>query len=141
MSSSTGKTEVGKMKRLSRLQIAVYDIGAVVMLLALAAYGTDLREYVPYAFGAGAACLLSMQICMRYDGRNITIRRLRKQQIFGTTVLVFTAVPMWMSINHVWPFGHNEWMISLAAGAWMELYTAFRMPAELKKESDESDRK
>ena len=88
------------------------------MLLALAAYGTAIKEYV------------------RYEGDNFTIRRLRRQQILGTLLLLITTVPMWMSVNHVWPLGHNEWLLFLAVGAWIELYTAFRIPAELKKEGN-----
>ena len=98
------------------------------MLLALAAYGTAIKEYVPYIFGAGAACFSSMQLSARYEGDNFTIRRLRRQQILGALLLLITTVPMWMSVNHVWPLGHNEWLLFLAVGAWIELYTAFRIP-------------
>lgn len=106
------------------------------MLLALAAYGTAIKEYVPYIFGAGAACFSSMQLSARYEGDNFTIRRLRRQQILGALLLLITTVPMWMSVNHVWPLGHNEWLLFLAVGAWIELYTAFRIPTELKKEGN-----
>ena len=61
---------------------------------------------------------------------------LRRQQILGALLLLITTVPMWMSVNHVWPLGHNEWLLFLAVGAWIELYTAFRIPAELKKEGN-----
>lgn len=136
--SSMKETIIPVMKQLSKLQIMVYNAGAVVMLLALVAFSTPAREYVPYVFGAGAACFAAMQLSARYEGGSFTVRRLRRQQILGALVLLVTAVPMWMSVRHVWPFGHNEWLVFLTVGAWLELYTAFRIPSELKKERNDN---
>lgn len=122
------------MKQLNKLQIFIYDFGAIVMLLALVAFGAGGKEYAPYAFGLGATCFAAMQLTARYEGTNLTLRRLRRQQILGAVVLLFTGVPMWMSANHVWPLGHNEWILFLAIGAWLELYTVFRISHELEKE-------
>ena len=65
--------------------------------------------------------------CIRYDGRNFIIKRLRRQQIFGAVALVFTGVLMFT-------MKRNEWIVCLSIAAVLELYTAFRIPQELEKE-------
>ena len=67
----------------------------------------------------------------RYEGSNFIIRRLRRQQIFGAMLLVFTGVLMFFS-------RHNEWIVALTVATVFELYTAYRIPAELKKEESNS---
>ena len=63
----------------------------------------------------------------RYDGKNLIIRRLRRQQILGAVLLVFTGVLMFVTHN-------NEWILCLTIAAILELYTAFRIPNELQKD-------
>ena len=63
----------------------------------------------------------------RYDGKNLIIRRLRRQQILGAVLLVFAGVLMFVT-------RHNEWVLCLTVAAILQLYTAFRIPSELEKE-------
>ena len=63
----------------------------------------------------------------RYEGKNLIIRRLRRQQILGAVLLVFAGVLMFVT-------KHNEWVLCLTVAAILELYTAFRIPSELEKE-------
>ena len=62
-----------------------------------------------------------------YDGKNLIIRRLRRQQILGAVLLVFAGVLMLVTHN-------NEWILCLTIAAVLELYTAFRIPNELQKD-------
>ena len=64
----------------------------------------------------------------RYEGGNLVVRRLRRQQILGAVLLVFTGVLMFVT-------KHNEWVLSLTIAAILELYTAYRIPSELEKEN------
>ena len=63
----------------------------------------------------------------RYEGKNLIVRRLRRQQILGAVLLVFAGVLMFVT-------KHNEWVLCLTVAAILELYTAFRIPSELDKE-------
>lgn len=64
-----------------------------------------------------------------YDGKNIVIRRLRRQQLMGAMLLVFTGVLMLL-------WHRNEWIACLSIAAVLELYTAFRIPQEEQKEKN-----
>lgn len=68
-----------------------------------------------------------IQVMSRYDGKNLIVRRLRRQQILSAVLLVFAGVLMFVT-------RHNEWVLCLTVAAILQLYTAFRIPAELDKE-------
>ena len=59
--------------------------------------------------------------------QNPTIKRLRRQQIFGALLLVLTGAFMFFTHG-------NEWIISLTIAAILELYTSVRIPQEEAKE-------
>ena len=61
------------------------------------------------------------------EGKNLIIRRLRRQQIIGAMLLVFAGVLMFTSKR-------NEWIVCLTIAAILQLYTAWRIPSELEKE-------
>ena len=63
----------------------------------------------------------------RYFGKNIVLKRLKRQQLIGAMLLVIAGVMM-----IVWH--HNEWILCLSVAAVLELYTAYRIPYEEKKE-------
>jgi uncharacterized membrane protein HdeD (DUF308 family) len=122
------------MKKLSDIQNLIYGVGACLILVGVVMMATPVVDWAPYVYGVGAVCFSSMQMLARYDGANFTIRRLRKQQLMGAVLLLLAIIPLFM---HVWNTGfarHNEWVICLSIAAWLELYTAFRIEAELKKE-------
>ena len=72
----------------------------------------------------------------RYDGRSITVRRLRRQQMLGALLLMISACLMLAAESRLLPLRGGEWKITLAVAAVLELYTAFRLPAELEKEDN-----
>ena len=72
----------------------------------------------------------------RYEGRNFTIRRLRRQQLLGQVAFLCAACCMAMQVGQFGFARRNEWVVCLAIGCVLELYTAFRIPSELKKERD-----
>ena len=85
-------------------------------------------ELSPYLYTIGAVLFAYVQVMSRYEGKNLIIRRLRRQQILGAVLLVFTGVLMFVT-------KHNEWVLSLTIAAILELYTAYRIPSELEKEN------
>lgn len=100
--------------------------GAAMLLLGAV---LQMTQWVvaPYLYLVGAALFAYVQVMSGYEGGNIIIRRLRRQQIIGAFLLVVTGVLM--------IFLHrNEWIACLTIAALLELYTAFRIPQEEAKE-------
>ena len=100
--------------------------GAVLLLIG-AMLKITRRELAPVLYTIGAVLFAYVQVMSRYEGKNLIIRRLRRQQILAAVLLVFTGVLMFVT-------RHNEWVLCLTIAAILELYTAFRIPSELEKE-------
>ena len=101
-------------------------IGAVLLLVG-AMLQITRWEFSPYLYTLGAVLFAYVQVMDGYDGKNLIVRRLRRQQILGAVLLVFAGVLMFFT-------RHNEWILCLTVAAILELYTAFRIPTELEKE-------
>ena len=102
-------------------------IGAVLLLVG-AMLQITRWELAPVLYTVGAVMFAYVQVMSRYEGRNLVIRRLRRQQILGAVLLVFAGVLMFVT-------NHNEWILCLTIAAVIELYTAYRIPSELEKEN------
>ena len=102
-------------------------IGALLVLLG-AMLQITRWELSPYIYTVGAVLFAYVQVMMgRYEGKNLIIRRLRRQQIIGAALLVFAGVLMFTSKR-------NEWIVCLTIAAVLQLYTAYRIPSEMEKE-------
>ena len=102
-------------------------VGAVLLLVGAMLQITHWA-LSPYIYTLGAVLFAYVQVMMgRYDGKNLIIRRLRRQQIIGAILLVFAGVLMFTSKR-------NEWIVCLTIAAVLQLYTAYRIPSELEKE-------
>ena len=103
------------------------------MLIGAATFFTGWL-YAFYLYTVGACAFAAMQLRAGYEGDNFVIRRLRGQQVIGALLLVCTAFFMAMRIFDFGFARGQEWMVCLAVACVLELYTAFRIPAELEKE-------
>ncbi len=131
------------MRQLNKWQNMVFTIGAVLMVVGAAA--SILRwEGAPWMFAAGAVAFVAMQMQQTYEGRNYTIRRLRKIMTVSDILLLLTAFLMFVSqmpwlggldwltyVNYV----HNNWVVTLLIAAILQLYTTYRISSELEKEA------
>lgn len=125
------------MKPLSHLQSLAFTLGGLLLLAgALLPMVPTLSHYGPYVFSAGALLFGTLQLVQRYDGRSVTVRRLRRQQMLGALLLMISACLMLAAESRLLPLRGGEWKITLAVAAMLELYTAFRLPAELEKEDN-----
>lgn len=98
---------------------------------------------------AGTVLFAGMQALQRYEGRNITIRRLRRIMLAADACFVLSgllmAEQMWRVVyafvattvggytaymQLVW----NNWVVTLLIGAILEMYTMHRISQELRKE-------
>ena len=112
----------------------LFYIGGTLLLLG-AVLPLFFPAVAPWVFGIGALFFAYGQISDGYDGRNLVIRRLRRQQIGGALLLVVTAMMMFMQHYAIPPFRGGEWKIALLIAVVLELYTVFRIDAEEKKEN------
>lgn len=101
-------------------------VGAVLLLVG-AMLQITRWELSPILYTVGAVMFAYVQVMSRYEGKNLIVRRLRRQQILGAVLLVFAGVLMFVT-------RHNEWVLCLSVAAVLQLYTAFRIPTELEKE-------
>ena len=120
------------MKKLLPLENFCFRCGAVLMLV-----GTAIHIFTPMAsffiYGTGTLLFTLMQVRAEYMGRDITVMRLRRQQLLGCCCFILALVMMSMQL-HDWGFcRHREWVVALTVGCVLELYTSFRIPRELKK--------
>jgi len=127
---------------MSKWQNAVFVAGAVLMVVG-AAVSIFRWPYYPYVFSAGALAYAAMQMMQRYDGSNITVRRLLRIQAFSDILLIVTGALMfanegnafgleWLDyVNYV----QNNWVVTLLLAAILQLYTTYRIGSEMGKEA------
>ena len=111
---------------MSKIYQIVQGVGAVLLHMG-AMLQITRWELSPILYTIGAVMFAYVQVMTRYEGKNLIVRRLRRQQILGAVLLVFAGVLMFVT-------KHNEWVLCLTVAAILELYTAFRIPSELEKE-------
>lgn len=121
------------MKKLTPLQNALYMIGAILLLMGAATYITKWVGAF-YLYTVGAFLFSSMQMLASYEGRNLVIRRLRRQQLMGALAILFTSCLMAMNTFQFGFARRNEWIACLTVACILELYTVFRISSELEKE-------
>ena len=112
---------------MKRAYTIIQMIGAVLLLVGAM---LQITRWVmaPVLYTVGAVLFAYEQVMSRYEGANLIVRRLRRQQILGAVLLVFAGVLMFVTRR-------NEWVVCLTIAAVLQLYTAFRIPSELEKEN------
>lgn len=109
-------------------EFSILQMTGAVLLLIGAMLQITHWELAPYIYTVGAVLFAWIQVAYaRYEGKNLIIRRLRRQQIIGAMLLVFAGVLMFVTKR-------NEWIVCLTIAAILQLYTAWRIPSELEKE-------
>lgn len=105
---------------------ALFTTGAVMVLVGAASFITGW-QFSPYIYTIGATFVALAQFNSSPQSDSPTVKRLRRQQIFGAILLVLTGAFMLFTRG-------NEWIVSLTIAAILELYTAVRIPQEEAKE-------
>ena len=130
------------MKQLSSFQNAIFLVGALLMVIGA---GVSLTGWVgaPYVYSLGALAFASMQMLQRYEGTNVTIRRLRRIMLLSDVLFLVSGVLMFASQDN--PLGlphitylqyvHNKWVGTLLMAALIQLYVVHRLDHELRKEA------
>ena len=122
------------MRELTPLQNTLFKTGAILILAGLILWVPLHVTFAPYIFLGGSLLFAFMQLQQKYEGRSFIIKRLRRQQLTGAFFLIVAGLFMTGSLFHIPYTTRNEWIVGLTIGCIFELYTSFRIPAELKKE-------
>lgn len=137
------------MKQLSKTQSIIMLIGAVLMVVGAGLYVFGEHTVAPCAFLPGTLLFAAMQIAQRYEGTDITLRRLRRIMLTGTAFFIVSAVLMLENSYHiVYPlflksgidgynaylkYIHNNWVVTLLVAAILQLYSTHRISSELQE--------
>lgn len=131
------------MRQLTKTESAIFTIGAIMMVIGCVCFVLMLSP-APYIYGVGAVMFVIMQLRQRYEGRNFVIRRLRRIVMVSDFLLLFTGVMMFANRSYdflgldllTWlQYVHNNWVVTLLIAAVLQLYTAYRIDAELEKDT------
>ena len=80
-----------------RKAYTVVQVVGAVLLLVGAMLQITRWELSPILYTIGAVMFAYVQVMSRYEGKNLIIRRLRRQQILGAVLLVFAGVLMFVT--------------------------------------------
>ena len=75
----------------SKMKDKLAVVGAIVLFIGLILQFVKLA-WAPYVYLVGACLFAYVQLVSDYKGKNIIIRRLRRQQLLGAMLLVLTGV-------------------------------------------------
>lgn len=139
-----------KMRQLNKLESLLMLAGSVLMIVGAALYVFGMQTIAPLIFVPGTLLFFLMQWRQKYEGHDITLRRLRRLMLAGGFCFILAALLMAENSYHIlYPYFygmgldginaylnyiHNNWVLALLVGAILQLYTTHRISAELKKQ-------
>ena len=130
------------MRQLSKLETLIMLAGGLLMVVG--AGGTMfLQSWAVYVFAPGALMFSAMQMRQTYDGRNFTIRRLRRLLLVSDVLFLVAALLMMLNQSNFIgisqlayvQYVHNNWIVVLLVAAILQLYASHRIANELEKET------
>ena len=130
------------MRQLSKGEVAVMLLGGLLMVIGAGA-NILFMTWASYVFAPGTLLFVAMQLRQRYDGRDFTIRRLRRMLIISDVLFLIAGLLMianqsnFFGLNHLlyMKYVHNNWVVVLLVAAILQLYAGHRIANELEKEA------
>jgi hypothetical protein len=122
------------MNKLKDWQVMMMSAGMILVLIGVGCY--FFHQWAAYVvYGVGVLMFVPMQLMQRYEGSNFILRRLRRMQIISDVLFLLTGMLMYLNGKFILNmYIRNEWMLALTVATILQLYTAFRIPAELDKD-------
>jgi len=120
------------IRELSFWENVLFRMGAILMLIGVTVHIFN-AEISLFIYGIGAMLFCLMQLRAVYEGNDLNVIRLRRQQLFSCLMFIGTAMCMSMQVYQYGFARRNEWVVALAIGCVLELYTAWRIPNALQK--------
>lgn len=125
-------TDTSEMKQLTAWQNALLRIGAMLMLAGAAV--NILSHGISFAaFTLGTLMFVPMQACARYEGRDVVVKRLRRQQLLACCLFLLASACLGMQTFKCGIAQGGEWILPLTIASVLELYTSWRLPHSLQK--------
>ena len=83
------------MKQMNKVQSALFLIGGVLMVIGAGCYVfLWQREVVCWVFLAGACLFGGLQLMQTYEGRNFTVKRLKRIMSVADMFFIFAGLVM-----------------------------------------------
>ncbi len=133
------------MNQLNKTQNIIFLVGGLMMVIGA---GTSLFAWslAPYIYAIGAICFTAMQMLQRYEGKNFTVRRLRRMMLISDLLFLLAALLMFANMGNFLhlsqvdyvQYVYNKWVIVLLIAAILQLYSSHRIGHELEKEGNVS---
>lgn len=137
------------MRELTKIQNYFFAAGALLMVVGVGCmvFGINLK-LTSVVFAVGSITFALLQMSQRYDGMDLTLRRLRTLMIIGDFCFIFSALlaleyayqfvlPLFTSNLDSFTFYsqyiYNNWVIPLLIGSVFELYTTHRISYIMNK--------
>jgi hypothetical protein len=130
------------MRQLSKLEGILLLVGGLLMVVGAGA-NVLFCSWAPYVYAPGSLLFVAMQLRQRYEGRNFTIRRLRRIQVVSDVLFLLAGLLMLANQSNFLPldqlsyikYVHNNWVVVLLVAAVLQLYTSHRITNELEKDT------
>ena len=125
------------MRQLNKIESYLLLAGGMLMVVGAGA------SLFLHAFAPGALLYAAMQMQQRYDGTNITVRRLRRIMLISDVLFLLAGLMMLANNSNFLgldflvylQYVHNNWIVLVLLGAILQLYTTHRIAHELEKEA------
>lgn len=130
------------MRQMSKTETFLLLLGGMLMVIGSGA-SLFMQAWAPYIFAPGALLFAAIQMRQTYEGKNITIRRLRRIMLMSDVLFLIAALLMFASQANFLgldfliylKYVHNNWIVVLLVAAILQLYTSHRIANELEIES------
>ena len=130
------------MRQLSKFEGLALLMGGLLMVVGAGA-NVLFCSWAPYVFAPGSLLFVAMQLRQRYEGKDFTIRRLRRIQIISDFLFLVAGLLMLANqknflgldqLSYI-RYVHNNWVVVLLVAAVLQLYTSHRIANELEKDT------
>ena len=134
------------MRQLSNFQSALFLLGGVLMVIGAGCYVFMWRQQAACWIYLVGACLFGvLQLMQTYEGRNTTVKRLKRIMSLADVFFIFAglvmtenayrlAQPLFSSYTTYLEALYNKWVLLLLVAAILEVYTMHRLSSELAKD-------
>ena len=136
--SSLWRKKMNKAKILGIIEV----VGLTLVVLAVALWALPqegTRSFAAVGLAVGTVALvigrfLQTPFYLKYamnDSRELTMRRLYHQRVFGIVALILATVMMWLPVGFYagMYLGKTSWLIPFVFFVVVEVYTVFRISA------------
>ncbi|HBN47305.1 MAG TPA: hypothetical protein DD401_06900 [Prevotella sp.] len=135
------------MKQLSKIQTLVFMLGGALMVVGAGCFAFMWQQQaVCWVFLLGTVLFSVMQMMQTYEGKELTVKRLKRIQSLADILFVVAGIlmvdtawgffkPMFSDIFTYYNCVYNKWVVVLLIAAIVEVYTMHRLDHELSKKN------